>query len=160
MSYRTMMLGTLVLLSVGCNPFRRSPAVEMSAGDSNLNTRWHGTLASPATLAGAVQISGSATMAPGSDARTTSVRLDLANAAPGGEHPWGLHRGQCDYDEGLIGSRSDFKAVKVGRDGRADGSARVALHTPTSGRYSVRVMASAANAEMIVACANLAPPSM
>ena len=158
MSYRTILLGALVVLTAGCNPFRRSPAVEVSE-DANLNTRWHGTLASPSSLAGAVQIGGSATMTPGGDARTTNVRLELANAAPGGEHPWGLHRGQCDNDEGLVGPRSEFKTIKVGRDGRADSTARVDFHTPTSGRYSVRVMASAANPEMLVACANLAPPS-
>jgi hypothetical protein len=155
---RTIVIGAAALALAGCNPFHRSPAVEMSAADENLNTRWNGTFASPSSLAGVVQMSGSATMAPGGD-RVTHVRVDLANATPGGEHPWGLHRGQCDYDEGLVGERSAYRPVKVGSDGRAHASANVDLHTPTSGRFAVRVMASAANANTIVACANLAPPS-
>jgi hypothetical protein len=157
--YRTLLIGAVAVALVGCNPFYRSPAVEVSASDENLNTRWHGTLASPASLAGVVQMSGTATMVPGTDARTTRVSLDLVNAAPGGVHPWGLHRGQCDYDEGLVGQRSSYRNVMVDRDGRASTRADVELHTPTSGRYSVRVTASAANSDLVVACANLAPPS-
>lgn len=56
-------------------------------------------------LTGLVCHSGSATMAPDGD-RTTHVRVHLANATPGGEHLWGLHRGQCDYDEGRVGEAS------------------------------------------------------
>ena len=155
---RTIVIGAAALALAGCNPFHRSPAVEMSAADANLNTRWNGTIASPASLAGVVQMSGSATMAPGGE-RMTHVRVDLTNATPGGEHPWGLHRGQCDYDEGLVGDRSEYGPVKVGGDGRAHASANVDLYTPTSGRFAVRVMASAANPNTIVACANLAPPA-
>jgi hypothetical protein len=158
-AYRFLMIGAVAVALAGCNPFSRSQAVEVSASDLNLNTRWHGTLASPASLAGAVQMSGTATMVPGNDARTTRVSLDLANAAPGGVHPWGLHRGQCDYDEGLVGERSSYRNVVVDRDGRASAAADVPLHTPTSGRYSVRVRASAVNSDLVVACANLAPPS-
>jgi hypothetical protein len=158
-AHRILILGAVALGMAGCNPFQRSPAVQVNASDANLNTRWHGTLASPASLAGVVQMNGWATMAPGSNSRTTNVRLDLSNATPGGVHPWGLHRGLCDYDEGLVGQRSSYKTVTVGRDGYAAGSANVELHTPTAGRYSVRVTASADNTDMIVACANLAPPS-
>ena len=154
---RMIIIGMAALTVGGCNPFR-SPAVEMSAADVNLNTRWNGTFASPSNLAGVVQMSGSATMAPAGE-RTTHVRVNLANATPGGEHPWGLHRGQCDYDGGLVGERSAYLPVKVEGDGRAHASANVDLSTPNSGTFAVRVMASAANAHTIVACANLAPPS-
>ncbi len=158
-AYRALLIGAVAVALGGCFPFSRSQAVEVSASDENLNTRWHGTLASPASLAGVVQMSGTATMVPGNDARTTKVSLALANAAPGGVHPWGLHRGQCDYDEGLVGQRSSYRDVTVDRHGRASTTAEVALHTPTSGRYSVWVTASATNSDMVVACANLAPPS-
>jgi hypothetical protein len=158
--HRTLLFGAVALALAGCNPFHRSPAVEVSATDVNLNSRWHGSMASPSTLAGVVQISGSATMAPGDAARTTHVTLDLTNATPGGVHPWGLHRGQCDDDQGLIGQRSEYQSVEIGNDGRANGSANIDLDTPTTGRYSVRVTASAQNTNRIVACANLAPPSM
>lgn len=158
-SYTSIAIAALAFTVAGCNPFARSPAVQVSAADANLNTRWHGTLASPADLAGAVQMSGTATMAPGRDAQMTYVTLDLANATPGGVHPWGLHRGQCDRDEGLVGQQANYRSITVGGDGRATTSANVDLHTPTSGRYSVRVHASSANAGMVLACANLAAPS-
>jgi hypothetical protein len=109
--YRALLIGATAVALVGCNPFTRSQAVEVSAADLNLNTRWHGTLASPASLAGVVQMSGA------------------------------------------------YRNVVVDRDGRASTTPDVALHTPTSGRDSVRVTASAANRDLVVACANLAPPS-
>ena len=33
-----------------CNPFRHDQAVEVSTKDENLNSRWHATLATPASL--------------------------------------------------------------------------------------------------------------
>ncbi len=160
-AYRSLAVGAVAVATLaGCFPFGRSQAVEVSSSDVNLNTRWHGTLASPSNLAGVVQMSGTATMVPGEDARTTRVSIELANASPGGVHPWGLHRGQCDYDEGLVGERSSYRDITVGGDGTAGSTANVAIQTPTSGRYAVRVTASPANADMIIACANLAPPSM
>jgi hypothetical protein len=97
-------------------------------------------------------------MAPGENARTTDVRVDLSNATPGGVHPWGLHRGQCSDDQGLVGERSEYGSIEVGDNGQATASANVDLHTPSSGMYSVRVTASAMNTNTIVGCANLAPP--
>ena len=141
-----------------CNPFHRDPVVAVSK-DANLNTRWHAALATPAGLVGAVQINGSASMAPAENRDDTQLSLTLANATPGGVHPWQLHRGQCGSDEGLIGSDGQYKALKINDDGRASGSAIVPLETPTSGNYYVVVGASAANPETVVACGNLAPPT-
>jgi hypothetical protein len=142
-----------------CNPFHRTPAVEMSAKDVNLNLRWHASLASPSALAGVVQMTGSATMAPGSNNGNTTVTLSLANASPGGVHPWALHYGQCGSDQGVFGSSSAYKPIEIGGDGRGTVSARIQQETPTSGSYFVSVQASAANSETIIACGNLAPPT-
>lgn len=131
----------------------------MSARDVNLNARWHANLASPANLAGAVQMTGSATMAPGSNRGNTTVTLSLANASPGGVHPWALHYGQCGNDQGVFGSDGDYKAIEIGGDGRGTASARVSQETPTTGSYYVTVQASAANRETTIACGNLAPPT-
>jgi hypothetical protein len=158
--FRTFLFGAAALAVVGCNPFHRTPAVEMSSTDINLNTRWHGTVASPARLAGAVQMNGTATMAPARGAGRTTVVLDLSNATPGGEHPWALHRGVCGQDEGMVGQQSTFGSIRIGSDGRGSASAEVNMPAPTVGRYSVWVTASPANAGTIVGCANLAPPSM
>ena len=140
------------------SPFKQAPVVEVTR-DANVNSRWSGTLASPASLAGAVQIKGLVTMTPGSNGGNTRVALDLSNASPGGVHPWQLRSGQCDQDGGVFGSAEAYRALKVDDEGRASGSATVPLVMPTEGLYHVSVGASAANPGTIVACGNLAPPS-
>jgi hypothetical protein len=153
------MLTVSAFALTACNPFRHEPAVEVSAVDVNLNARWHANLASPAELAGAVQMNGTASMAPGEKTGTTLVTLNLANATPGGVHPWQLGLGQCGAEEGVFGTADAYQPVTVDRDGRASASATVPLETPTTGHYFVVVRASAANAETTVACGNLAPPT-
>lgn len=151
-------VGTFAVVS--CNPFRRDSAVQVSARDENLNSRWHANLATPAELAGAVQMNGSASMAPGTKTGNTTISLALANATPGGLHPWQLHHGQCGADEGVFGNPAAYHVAKVGKDGRATSSASVPIETPTRGEYFVIVRASVANDAMTVACGNLAPPTL
>jgi hypothetical protein len=153
---------TLAILSTAaCNPFSRGQAVEVSTADATLNTRWHANLASPASLAGVVQMSGSASMAPDEDGSHTVVRVDLANAAPGGLHPWEAHQGQCGQgtDYGVFGPSDAYGRLNVDSDGRASGKATVALQTPRTGDYFLVVYASEANSRTVVACGNLAPPT-
>jgi hypothetical protein len=159
--YLAATAGTLALAA--CNPFRspmkQAPVVQVSTRDANVNSRWHGTLASPSSLAGAVQMKGSAAMTPGSNSGNTTVSVDLSNASPGGVHPWQLHRGQCGTDDGVFGASDAYKALKVDDQGRANGSVTVPLVMPTEGRFYVSVGASSANPETIVACGNLASPT-
>jgi hypothetical protein len=157
---RLLLLAVSALALSSCNPFRHDDSVAVTTKDENLNSRWHGTLATPADLAGAVQMSGSASMAPSTKSGNTTVSLDLANATPGGLHPWQLHRGQCGSDEGVVGSVAAYPAAKVGHDGHATASANLPLATPTVGNYFVIVEASAANQATTVACGNLAPPTL
>jgi hypothetical protein len=159
-SHRLLLLAVSAFALASCNPFRHEPAVEVSTKDVNLNSRWHANLATPADLAGAVQMNGSASMAPGTRSGNTTVSLNLANATPGGLHPWQLHLGQCGSDEGVFGSAEAYPVAKVGHDGRARSSASVPIETPTTGSYFVIVRASAANDAMTVACGNLAPPTL
>jgi hypothetical protein len=159
-SYRLLLLAVSAFALTSCNPFRHDPAVEVSAKDENLNSRWHANLATPADLAGAVQMNGSASMAPATKSGNTTVSLDLANATPGGLHPWQLHRGQCGSDQGMVGSSGAYPIAKVGHDGRATASANLPFTAPTVGSYFVIVRASAANDAMTVACGNLAPPTL
>ena len=141
-----------------CNPFRREPVTEVTR-DANVNSRWRASLVTPAALVGAVQMNGSATMQPSRNSEATDFSLSIANATPGGLHPWQVHRGQCGADEGVLGSNGAYKPIKVGDDGRGTATATVDMSTPTSGSYFVTVQASAANAETVVACGNLAPPT-
>jgi hypothetical protein len=159
-NHRLLLLAVSALAVGACNPFRHDEPVQVTTKDENLNARWHATLASPADLAGAVQMNGSASMAPATKSGNTTVALNLANATPGGVHPWQLHRGQCGSDNGVVGSEAAYPAAKVGSNGRATASANLPLETPTAGSYFVIVEASAANNSVIVACGNLAPPTL
>ena len=158
---RRLAIAATVLIVAACNPFHREPAVEVSTDDSMLNTRWHANLASPAELAGVVQMNGSASMAPTTNGNSTHVEIDLANASPGGVHPWALHRGQCGagMDDGVLGSRDAFEPLEVGSDGKAHRTASVETITPRTGRYFVQVSASMENRDVVVACGNLAAPT-
>ena len=144
-----------------CNPFRsplkQDPVTEVRR-DANQNSRWRGSLVTPAGLAGAVQITGSAAMVPDDNREKTRVSLNVSNATPGGVHPWRLHRGQCGSDEGVVGDAGRYKSLTIDDKGRASSSTTVEFETPTTGNYYVSLGASAANAETIVACGNLAPP--
>jgi hypothetical protein len=105
-------------------------------------------------------MNGSASMAPTADGGTTVI-VDLANASPGGVHPWEAHLGQCGAgtDSGVFGVKEAYKPLHVEDDGRASATATLGLPTPKTGSYFVVVRASATNADMIVACGNLAPPT-
>jgi hypothetical protein len=141
-----------------CNPFHREPATEVSR-DVNVNSRWRALLASPASLAGAVQMKGSASMQPGRNPEETMLSISIANATPGGVHPWQVRRGQCGSDEGVFGPATAYKAVKIGDDGRGEAGTSVGLTTPMDGNYFVTVAASTANPDLVVACGNFAPPA-
>lgn len=158
---RTVAVALALLTSAACSTFGRDPAVDVSAEDATLNTRWHANLASPASLAGAVQMRGSASMAPSADGSGTNVTLTLANASPGGLHPWAVHRGQCGTgtDNGVFGRTEAYEALEVEADGLANGAASVPLPTPRVGSYFVVINASVANPRTVVACGNLAPPT-
>jgi hypothetical protein len=159
-THRFLFLAASALALASCNPFRHDTAVQVTTKDENLNSRWHANLATPAELAGAVQMNGSASMAPASKSGNTTVVLNLANATPGGLHPWQLHRGQCGADQGVFGAADLYHAAKVGGNGQATSSANVPITTPTTGSYFVIVRASAANNAVTVACGNLAPPTL
>ena len=155
-------LATGALALAACNPFRsplnHAPDVQVRTSDANVNSRWHGELTSPANLAGAIQMNGQISMTPDKNTDRTNVALVLSNASPGGLHPWQAHRGQCGADEGVFGSASEYKTLKVDEHGRASGSATVPIVMPRDGNYFVSVGASEANPTMIVACGNLASP--
>lgn len=158
---RSLAFTVPLLVLVACNPFRREGAVQVSASDAALNTRWHGNLASPSALAGVVQMNGSASMAPNASGPGTVVTIDLANAAPGGLHPWEMRMGECGStrDGGSFGGGSLYEPLEVESDGQATATTTVPIETPESGRYFVVVRASQANANTVVACGNLAPPT-
>ncbi len=159
MKHRSLTVLAVALTLCGCSLIQPKQADEVNAADINLNNSWHARIASPAELAGAVQMSGSASMAPGVSQRTTQVVLKLGNTSPGGVHPWAVHLGQCGADEGVFGVPENYAPLHVGSNGTGVSSATVALNTPATGNYFVSVQASPANRSLTVACGNLAAPT-
>ena len=155
---RSLALVASAFALAACNPFHREPVTSVSR-DANVNARWSATLVTPAALAGAVQMNGTAFMQPGRDGQNTDLSLRVANATPGGLHPWQVHYGRCDDDRGLFGVAEDYQAIKIGDDGRGETGASIGRQTPGSGDFFVVVYASAANAGTVVACGNMAAPA-
>ena len=152
----------LTLLLAFGDPFGRGLADQGTTRDRP--ARWSATLAPPSTGSGAVPgdvrsagpMQGRAAMRLGPDGRSTHVTVDLASAAPGSVHPWQLRHGRCGQDGGAVGGTAAYEALTVDARGRAAGGVTVPLLTPAEGPYFVRVAASAADPETIVACGNLA----
>lgn len=158
-SLRSLALIAAALALGACSVLQPKSAVEMSGANETLNSSWHARIASPSDLAGALQMNGSASMAPGTKRGTTEVAMTLGNTAPGGVHPWAIHHGQCGADEGVFGALENYPPLRVGADGTGSSRATVVLDTPTGGDYFVSVQASPANQELTVACGNLAAPT-
>ena len=151
----THMLFAAVGLSVACFG---GPAVEIDETPDIPATRWQGSITTPPNLAGAVQIGGTAWMATADRTNETRVHIEIANAAPGGTHPWVVQRGRCGAEGDLFGSADDYEPIEIDRDGQATVTTEVAMSLPRDGEYSVEVLASPENRDLVVACANLAPP--
>jgi hypothetical protein len=158
MNIRHAVVLTSLFAIAACNPFRREPVSEVRR-DANVNTRWRASLVSPATLAGAVQMQGTASMEPTGSGQGTVLSVSISNAMPGGVHPWQVRRGQCGADQGSFASGATYQPLKIGDNGRAEAGTTIPGTTPELGDYFVTVYASAANPETVVACGNLAPPT-
>lgn len=134
--------------------------VEINPNTPSVAARWNGTLATPSELLGALQIRGQTWMAADEkDPGKTRAHVEISNAAPGGVHPWHVHRGQCGSDQGILGPADAYNPLKVEGDGTAKSTAEIPTPLPKTGSFFVNVHASASNMRTTVACGNLAPPS-
>ncbi len=151
---------SLILVALAASSCGGRKAVEIDPSTQPVQNRWNGTVASPPELAGVSAIRGSASMGPDEkNAEQTRARADIANAVPGGVHPWHVHRGRCGADQGIFGPADAYQPLKVGDGGRASSEAELSVPTPRMGEFFVNVHASAQNMHAIVACGNLAPPA-
>ena len=116
------------------------------------------SLATPSDLQGALQVKGDAYMARGDNSNTTKAVIHISNAAPGGQHPWHVHVGQCGDNGPIFGAASDYPILHVDKDGTAEATANISQNYPTSGQYYINVHASVNNMGTIISCGNLAPP--
>lgn len=152
----------LLLASVGCGALGGGgSAVELGSMGAASGSQWNATLSSPAAMAGVVQMTGTVTMAPSADSTRTVITMNLANASPGGVHPWEVRSGECGAASSstTLGSRDAYQPLEVDDDGRASQTVTVDTRIPTTGRYSAVIHASEANRRTVVACGNLAAPT-
>ena len=93
---RTLPVAALAmsLVAAGCGLFSKKHAVSIEEQAVPVGSRWNATLSTPADLSGALQVRGTAWMAP-AGANRTRVYISVANAAPGGVHPWHVHHGDA-----------------------------------------------------------------
>jgi hypothetical protein len=151
---------TLLVLALAATGCGGGGGIEIDPNRELVGSRWNATLATPAQLAGAVQVKGSGWMAEEeNDTAETRAFVSLQNAVPGGEHPWHVHLGQCGADRGILGPAEAYEPLRVRNNGEAEESAVLPLPVPVAGQYFINVHASRNNMGTIVACGNLAPPS-
>ena len=149
----------LVPCTLGLVACGGGPAVEINPQDAVVGVRWNATLATPAQLAGAMQVRGRGWMEQWDrDSTRTRASVSIENAVPGGEHPWHVHLGQCGADRGILGPPDAYEPLKIGGNGRAESTAEIPVPLPMAGQYFINVHASANNLRTIIACGNLAPP--
>lgn len=155
MSRRWLSVVAVPVIAAGC------PVHINSSKAIPLTTRWNATLASPSTLVGAVQVRGSAWMAPPSlsDSGRTLASISISNATPGGVHPWAVHQGQCGTDLGVLGAATAYPLLRVGNHGTAAADITLSVPAPTAGQYYVSVVAAPSNTATVIACGNFAAPS-
>ena len=151
----SVVLGGAVLFAA-CGGHR---PVEIDPQQEVVGTRWNATLATPAQLTGAMNLQGKGWWAsePGNPSRSRA-EVDIANAVPGGDHPWHVHQGQCGDNGPIVGPATSYRSLEVNNDGKATATADLPVAIPTSGQYYINVHASANNMGTIIACGNLAPP--
>jgi hypothetical protein len=162
-----------LLLSVAAC-FQRQ-AVEITPENETAARSWTAKLATPPHLRGAVQAQGTATMGPrptdhdgnangdgngGEHDRGTWVEIRLSNVAPGGMHPWRVQAGRCvGSGHDLLFVTDEERMLRVESDGTAEARAHLpSTPVPAGGDYSIVVLASPENQEVVIACGNFAPP--
>lgn len=161
MSNLRLAVPILLLASAACGALGSGGAVELGSVGAAAGSQWNATLSSPAAMAGVLQMTGTVTMAPSPDSGSTIVTLSLANASPGGVHPWEVRTGECGAASRstTFGTSGDYPPLEVDSDGQASSTVRIDAPIPTTGRYSAAVRASSGNDQTIVACGNLAAPT-
>lgn len=154
--FRAMKIGVPALLVAACGG---GAAVKIDPQAVPTGSRWNATVATPANLRGALQVTGSGWMGRNPETGETQAEITIQNAAPGGVHPWHVHRGQCGNDQGIFGPADAYEPLTVSGSGRATQTVTLPVQIPRNGSFFLNVHASPDNMSTIIACGNLAPPS-
>ena len=155
---RIFIATTLLALTLGASSCGSSkPTTTLNPGDAARRYEWKGSLFTPSGLAGAMQVRGTALWYRDGDSRS-QVSVTIANATPGGLHPWHIHEGRCGDNGPIVGDGAAYKPLAVDNNGNAAALARLSVSLPDNGAYYVNVHALATNMGTIISCGNLAPP--
>ena len=109
-----------IVATAACNPFHKT-SNEIKVQDIPVGERWNATLATPSSLAGAVQIHGTGYIARDPSGSSKAV-IHVSNATAGGVHPWTVRVGLCGTDNPVL-RRSLGLSESPHRQGR-DGAGR------------------------------------
>lgn len=90
-----------------------------------------------------------------SAARQTTVTASVTGLTPGATHPWHIHRGTCDNDQGIVGRPGAYPPLQVITGGGAAATARIDVVLEPEQLYFVNVHASPTELDRIVACGPL-----
>lgn len=88
---------------------------------------------------------------------TTTVTASISGATPGATHPWHIHYGTCQDDQGIVGAPDAYPHLAPGPNGEATAMATVGVVLQANQPYFVNVHASPQELETIVACGQLTP---
>lgn len=153
---RSLWVG-LSLVLVACN---RRPVTQLSTAPDVNALRWNATLATPEAMRTVVQARGTASVSRVDDGRRSRVEIQIANLVPGGEYAWALHVGQCGSAGAEVYRSEDGRRLKIDGDGKSAANATIDVPFPTTGDYLVRVTTPASQSPQVIACGNLAPPTI
>lgn len=138
----------------------RRPVAEISRGPDVVSGRWNGSVSTPEDMRGVIQAHGGVWLAPVDGGRKSRVGVSLDNMVPGGRHPWVLRSGQCGVAGASLARIDGRNALRINNDGEARGESAIDIAFPTTGDYMVEVLASEDNQGRVIACGNLAPPTV
>jgi hypothetical protein len=153
---RVVHLGSVLVL-VACG---RKPVTQLSATPDAAASRWNASLTAPEAVRALLQARGSSSLSPEDDGRRSRLDIAIENLVPGGDYAWSLVTGQCGLPGADVYRSDDKRRLRIGKDGRADASTVIDLPFPSSGDYLVRVISGTPEMPQVIACGNLAPPTI
>lgn len=143
-------LGSAACVRTATNPATGRTDVDIES-PAKKGEDWSTTILGKGSYS-AVRGSGKALVAEGK----TTATVSLEAAKPGAVYPWHIHEGTCASGGPIVGDATAYTPLTVGNDGRAQGTAQLAVRLDEAKDYFVNVHASPTELATIVACGDLA----
>lgn len=85
----------------------------------------------------------------------TAVSINLAGGQANATHPWHVHRGTCDNDQGIVGDPAAYAPLRPGSNGAASATAHLNVQLDPAQSYMVNVHRSPQALNEIIGCGPL-----